>query len=153
MLGHSGSTICFQWISTVISVNHLSPLTLLIAVKLTYQFVFVSQLGFLGFLIFNMAEVTDIHNCPFKFFISASEYIFFLLYVYLKDIIQCMVTLNSKAFAFKEVIQSSVQATHLNQPLLDVFVLKQWSNLVNVFCHPKRWPLVQTAEGHEFTFK
>lgn len=67
------------------SVIYLVPLTLQAAVEMT--FMFITYFGLFDFLTFMLVEVTNSHSCFFTFLISASEYIFFLWHVGLKDMI------------------------------------------------------------------
>lgn len=68
---------------------------------MTLQFRFITYLE-----LFTMVEVevTDSHSCSFMFLISPSKYIFYLWHVDFKDMIQWMVTFNSKAYVYKEEI-------------------------------------------------
>lgn len=57
------------------------------AVEMTFQFVFIAYLGLFDFLTFSVVGVIDSHSCSFTFLIFASECIFFLWHVVLKDMI------------------------------------------------------------------
>lgn len=99
--GHFRQPKLFQWHLLIIamllvsiafkqkhfSVIRLVPLTLQAAVETTFQFMFITYLGLFGFLTFKLLEVTNSHSCSFTFLIPASEYIFFLWHVGLKDMI------------------------------------------------------------------